>query len=221
MFTRILMLVLTLLAAPVLAAPLPAGDSAASEAGERPRVLFETSLGPVTIELYPDRAPVTVANFLAYVDSGFYDGTLFHRVVPNFVVQGGGFDTRYEQKPTRKPIANEAGNGLANRRGTLSMARTADPNSATSQFFINLVDNRSLNRGPGGAGYAVFGEVIKGMEIVDQMVAAPQGAHRGVFVNAPNEPIVIVRAKRAVPAKQAPAPAPATPEVKQPATAEP
>lgn len=217
MFTRILMLALTLLAWPAVAA-----DGTTGEAAERPQVLFETSLGPVTIELYPDRAPATVENFLAYVDSGFYDGTLFHRIVPSFVVQGGGFDTRYEQKPTRKPIANEAGNGLANRRGTLSMARTADPNSATSQFFINLVDNRSLNRGPGGAGYAVFGEVTKGMEIVDQMAAAPQGAHRGLFSNAPNEPIVILRAKRVAPAKPAAAPAPAaTPKTKQPATAEP
>lgn len=162
---------------------------------EAPRVVLETSLGPVVVELFPEQAPVSVENFLQYVDSGFYEGVIFHRVIPNFVVQVGGFDTNYQRKPTRSPIENESDNGLKNLRGTLSMARTMSPNSATSQFFISLRDNPHLD-GQGGPGYAVFGKVVDGMDVVDQLPELPQGNHSGVFMNAPNEPVEIKKAYR-------------------------
>ena len=161
-----------------------------------PVVVFKTSLGELQIELFEDKAPVSVRNFLQYVDSGFYDGVIFHRVIPGFVVQGGGFDQRYESKATRAPIINESDNGEKNLRGTLSMARTSDPNSATSQFFINLQDNAQLDSAPGQPGYAVFGRVVAGMKTVESMAQQTQGKHRGMFENAPNEPIVIERAFR-------------------------
>jgi peptidyl-prolyl cis-trans isomerase A (cyclophilin A) len=134
-------------------------------------VIFSTALGNIAIELYPQQAPITVENFLAYVDVGFYDGTIFHRVIPGFVIQGGGHTEDMEHKVTRKPIKNEADNGLKNLRGTLSMARTRERDSATSQFFINLKDNPVLDHGARDFGYAVFGKVIEGMDVVDKIAA--------------------------------------------------
>jgi cyclophilin family peptidyl-prolyl cis-trans isomerase len=140
---------------------------------------FKTSAGDFTVELYAKEAPESAANFLKYVDDGHYDGTIFHRVIPGFMVQGGGFASGMEQKDTRPPIRNEATNGLENLRGTLAMARTSDIHSATAQFFINLVDNDFLNHQPGNYGYAVFGRVIAGMDVVDAIAAVPTTRRRG------------------------------------------
>ena len=143
-----------------------------------PQVKLETSKGEVVLELYPDKAPTTVANFLSYVEDGFYNGTVFHRIILNFMIQGGAFDQQYQKKDTRDAIQNEADNGLGNDRGTIAMARTSDPHSATAQFFINTVDNTPLNftgKNPRGWGYAVFGKVIKGMDVVDAISATPTG----------------------------------------------
>ncbi len=171
----------------------PAKEAQASTVS--PVVVFTTSVGTYEVELYPDKAPKTVNNFLSYVEAGFYSDVIFHRIIPNFVVQTGGFHRNYERKETQAPIVNESNNGLKNLRGTLSMARTSMPDSGTSQFFISLVDNPSLDWKPGSPGYAVFGKVIKGMEVVDKMAQAPQGRHKGLFANAPNEPIFIESAK--------------------------
>lgn len=154
-------------------------------------VAFDTSEGAFEVELYPDKAPATVENFLGYVKSGFYSGVIFHRIVPGFVVQTGGFDQQYQRREAQAPVVNESANGLRNLRGTLSMARTSMPDSATSQFFISLVDNKSLDWKPGSPGYAVFGKVIRGMDVVDRMAQLPQGEHKGLFANAPNKPVVI------------------------------
>ena len=162
-------------------------------------VRFETSLGAFTIEFFDDDAPVTVENFLQYVDDGHFDGTVFHRVIPGFVVQGGGMTADMKQKPTRAPIRNEADNGLKNRRGTLSMARTNDPHSATSQFFVNLVDNAFLDPGRGGAGYAVFGCVTEGMDVIDRIAAVKTGNKAG-HQDVPVTPIEVTSAKRTSPA---------------------
>lgn len=140
---------------------------------------FRTSAGDFTAELFTKEAPESAANFLRYVDDGFFDGTLFHRVIPGFMIQGGGFTSGLERKETRAPIRNEATNGLENLRGTLAMARTNDIHSATSQFFINLVDNDFLNHGGGNYGYAVFGRVISGMEIVDAIASVATTRRRG------------------------------------------
>lgn len=160
-----------------------------------PTVLLTTSLGNVEIELFADKAPVSVSNFLAYVDSGFFKGTIFHRVIPGFMVQGGGFTADMAQKNTQAPIKNEAGNGLKNDRGTLAMARTADINSATSQFFINVKNNDFLNHGSRDFGYAVFGRVSSGMEVVDKIVAVPTKTAYP-YENVPVTPVVITDAKR-------------------------
>lgn len=163
-----------------------------------PRVQFETSLGSVVIELNAEQAPKTVANFLSYVDSGFYDGTIFHRVIPNFMAQGGGFTPDMQQKRTQAPIANEANNGLKNQRGTLAMARTSDPHSATAQFFINFVDNAFLDfKAPNaqGWGYTVFGRVVEGMNAVDAMAKIPTGTARGMG-DVPKETITLIKATR-------------------------
>lgn len=170
-------------------------DTQATDA-TAPVVIFQTTLGDLKIELLPKEAPASVANFLNYVDSGFYNGVIFHRVVPNFVVQGGGYDQEYQKKATNAPIPNESDNGLRNLRGTLSMARTMNPNSATSQFFINLRDNIQLDYQPNRPGYAVFGRLISGLEVIDAMAQQEQGKFSGVFENAPNTPIVIQRAYR-------------------------
>ena len=159
---------------------------------------FQTSLGEFTVELDEDSAPMTCANFLKYVDDRHYDGTIFHRVIPGFVIQGGGMTGDMQPKPNRAPIKNEAGNGLKNRRGTLSMARTSDIHSATSQFFVNLTDNPSLDQRPGSFGYAVFGHVSKGMEVVDKIAAVKTGRH-GAHSDVPLEPVILESVKRAQP----------------------
>ncbi len=161
-----------------------------------PRVKLETTLGDIVIELDQDKAPHTVENFLTYVKEGFYDGTLFHRVIKDFMIQGGGFDTDFHQKSTHAPISNEANNGLSNVRGTIAMARTSEPHSATAQFFINTVDNPFLNfRGENDSdwGYAVFGHVIEGMDVVDKIREVATGNHHG-HADVPVEPVVINKA---------------------------
>ena len=160
------------------------------------RVKFETSMGDITIELFEAECPITAKNFLEYVNSAFFDGTIFHRIIPGFVVQGGGMLPGLKQKDTRDPIVNEAAKAPANARGTLAMARTSDPDSATSQFYINLSDNRSLDytgRGPAGAGYCAFAKVVEGMDIVDKMAAAPTG-RRPPHSDVPREDIVLAKA---------------------------
>ena len=147
-----------------------AAITAAASAEAAPKVAMKTSMGDLVIEVYPDKAPKTVENFLAYVKSGFYNGTVFHRVINGFMVQGGGYDTNMREKPPRAPIQNEAKNGLKNRAYTIAMARTPDPHSASAQFFINVNDNAFLDYpGQDGWGYAVFGKVISGMETVDKI----------------------------------------------------
>jgi len=158
-------------------------------------VVMTTTLGNVEIELYADKAPVSAANFLAYADAGFFDGTIFHRVIPNFMIQGGGFTADMSQKPPRAPIRNEADNGLLNERGTLAMARTSDPNSATAQFFINLTKNSFLDHGARDFGYAVFGKVVSGMDVVDRIAAVPTG-NKGPHQNVPTTPVVVQSVKR-------------------------
>ncbi len=161
-------------------------------AQEAPRVKFVTSSGDFVVELYPDKAPKTVANFLQYVKDKHYDGTLFHRVIDNFMVQGGGYDSKYRQKPTRPPVALEASNGLKNEVGTLAMARTSDPNSATSQFFINVKDNAMLNApAPDGFGYTVFGKVVSGTETIQKIKSTATGAAGPFASDAPKTPILI------------------------------
>jgi len=160
-----------------------------------PEVVLRTSHGDVTLRLFADKAPITVENFLAYVDSGFYSGTIFHRVIPRFMIQGGGFNNRMQEKPTMDPIKNEAKNRLHNERGTIAMARTNDPHSATSQFFINVRTNLRLDWSPGNDGYTVFGEVIDGMHVVDSIAIVQTGNFMG-HQNVPVEPIVIKEAVR-------------------------
>lgn len=196
--SRLTTLLFVLLAPIAAAAATEPRDSAASSrvANEKPdtppvTVAFDTTEGTFEVELYPEKAPITVENFLDYVKSGFYSGVIFHRVVPGFVVQTGGFDRQYQRRETQAPIVNESSNRLRNLRGTLSMARTSMPDSATSQFFISLVDNKSLDWKPGSPGYAVFGKVTRGMDVIDRMAELPQGEHKGLFTNAPNRPVVI------------------------------
>ncbi len=158
-------------------------------------VVLKTSLGDITVELYPEKAPETVKNFLKYVDEGHYEQTIFHRVIENFMIQGGGFTSNMQQKPTHAPVINEAGNGLLNKRGTIAMARTSDVNSATSQFFINTVDNPFLNyRGdsPHEFGYCVFGKVIDGMDIVDEIKVVDTKS-QGPYQDFPVKPVVILK----------------------------
>ena len=155
-------------------------------------VLMETSLGPIKIELDGDKAPVTVANFLSYVDDKFYDGTVFHRVIPTFMIQGGGFEPGMRQKRTKPAIKNEAPNGLSNARGTIAMARLTDPDSATAQFFINVVDNGGLDR----PRYCVFGKVVEGMDVVDKIKAVATG-RRGSYDDVPVQDVVIQSVRRA------------------------
>ena len=152
---------------------------------------MKTSMGTIEIELYDDQAPISAKNFENYVKSNFYSGTIFHRVIPGFMIQGGGMDVNMIEKTTKAPIVNEASNGLKNNRGTLAMARTSDPNSATSQFFINVADNNFLNRSAMDAGYAVFGKVTKGMDIIDKIVKVPTGNY-GMYQNVPKQPIKII-----------------------------
>ncbi|MDO8939722.1 MAG: peptidylprolyl isomerase [Methylicorpusculum sp.] len=161
------------------------------------KVKLTTTLGEITIQLNTEKAPVSSENFLAYVKEGFYNGTIFHRVIPGFMAQGGGFDAAFEQKTTHAPIKNEADNGLLNKKGTLAMARTSDPGSATAQFFINLKDNSFLDYSsptPNGWGYAVFGEVIDGMDVVEAMATQPTG-NKGMHQDVPKTDIVIEKAE--------------------------
>src|SRR5690242_11633024 len=171
----------------------PAADAAKAPVASK--VLIKTSLGDMTVELYPEKSPKSVENFLTYVNSGFYDGTIFHRVIDNFMIQGGGFTRELRQKPTRPAIPNEAKNGLSNTRGTLAMARTGDPNSATAQFFINVVDNPRLDftSEANGAtwGYTVFGKVVSGLEVVDKIKAVPTGPQGPFKSDVPTTPVVI------------------------------
>jgi peptidyl-prolyl cis-trans isomerase B (cyclophilin B) len=163
-----------------------------------PTVAFQTSKGRIVLELYPEKAPGTVANFLAYVEAGFYDGTIFHRVIPGFMIQGGGFTADMKQKKALPPIQNEADNRLKNDRGSIAMARTRAPHSATAQFFINAVDNDFLNhtaKTERGWGYTVFGKVISGMEVVDAITKVPTG-DRGRFQNVPTEAVIIESARQ-------------------------
>jgi cyclophilin family peptidyl-prolyl cis-trans isomerase len=196
----------------LLAATVFSLIGAVAQAGSQVRL--DTRLGTITVELADDKAPKTVENFLAYAREGFYNGTIFHRVIDGFMIQGGGFTTAFQQKPTRAPIPNEADNGLKNLRGTIAMARTADPGSATAQFFINVKDNPALDyraSTPQGWGYAVFGKVIDGMDTVDKIrkVATGTGGPGGQFSDVPATPVVI----DAVAILPAPAPtAPSTPQ---------
>jgi cyclophilin family peptidyl-prolyl cis-trans isomerase len=192
-------LLLALLLTPILGACSDQEQSAATPAAaDNPQVLMQTSMGELVIELYPQQAPISVANFLQYVDDGFYDGTIFHRVIDGFMIQGGGFTPEFEKKGTRPPILNEADNGLRNTIGTLAMARTGEPHSATSQFFINVANNTSLDfreKTPRAWGYAVFGRVVKGMELVRAIKSVPTGS-RGMYQDVPTTSIVIQKVSR-------------------------
>ena len=186
--------------------PTPAGESGTAQpaasartGGKNPVVVLDTSMGPIKAELFADKAPGTVQNFLGYIDDKFYDGTIFHRVIDGFMVQGGGFESGMKRKPTKPPIKNEASNGLSNARGTLAMARTELPDSATAQFYINVVDNGyRLDRagpGPRQAGYCVFGKVIDGMDVVDRIGAVATGEKED-FADVPIQDIVIKSVRR-------------------------
>jgi cyclophilin family peptidyl-prolyl cis-trans isomerase len=186
---------LFIIAALLLSLPASAAD---------PQVELKTTMGTITLELYADRAPKTVENFLQYVRQGQYKGTIFHRVIPGFMIQGGGFNVDFVEKQTRAPIQNEAANGLRNEVGTIAMARKPDPNSATAQFFINVNDNLALNFAPGNPGYAVFGKVVKGMDVVTKIAAVDTGPGPAPqFQNVPRKPIIIEEAKMLAAAKPA------------------
>jgi cyclophilin family peptidyl-prolyl cis-trans isomerase len=179
----------------ILAAAAGFAVCAAQVEAANPQVELDTTAGKIRIELYPDAAPKTVENFIAYVKAKHYDGTQFHRVIDGFMIQGGGFTTDFKQKPTRPPIPNEAEQsskaGLLNAPGTIAMARTADPNSATAQFFINVNDNRALNfrsPDPGGVGYTVFGKVVDGMDVVNRIAKSPKGGGKPVPPGTPLDP---------------------------------
>jgi cyclophilin family peptidyl-prolyl cis-trans isomerase len=177
-------------------APPASKAQSTSQATANPKVALDTTKGKIVIELYADKAPKTVKNFLAYVKAGHYNGTIFHRVIPGFMIQGGGFTPDLKEKPTRAPIPNEADNRVLNQRGTVAMARTPDPNSASAQFFINVANNASLNfrsKTPEGWGYAVFGNVVEGMDVVDAIVAVPTTT-KGPYGDVPVEPVVIRKA---------------------------
>lgn len=168
-------------------------DAKGAEGDDKPVVILDTTLGPITLELDRAKAPITVDNYLKYVDAGFYDNTIFHRVIPEFMIQGGGLTDNLREKATRDSIKNESRNGLSNQRGTIAMARKNDPNSATAQFYINLVDNANLDTF--GGGYTVFGKVIAGMNAVDAIAQVPT-ENQGGMENVPRKPIYIKSAKR-------------------------
>ncbi len=177
-------------------APAATAAPKAQTPAANPRVLLDTTKGKIVIELYPGKAPKTVKNFLDYVKAGQYNGVIFHRVIPGFMVQGGGFTPDMTEKPTRSPVQNEAKNGLSNDRGTIAMARTADPHSASAQFFINVANNAASldsGRAADGWGYTVFGKVVEGMEVADAIVAVPT-TRKGPYDDVPVEPIVIRKA---------------------------
>ena len=190
---RILASLISLLA---ILGPATTAAQAQTPAAANPRVALDTTKGKIVIELYADKAPKTVKNFLDYVKSGHFNGTIFHRVIPGFMIQGGGFTPDMTEKPTKPPIQNEADNRVQNQRGTIAMARTNDPHSATAQFFINVANNGSLNftsKTPAGWGYAVFGNVVEGMDVVDAIVAVPTTT-KGPNGDVPVQPIVIRKA---------------------------
>ena len=176
---------------------------ACAEVKKNPVAEVDTSLGKFKIELFEKEAPISVKNFLEYAKSGYYNDTIFHRVIPGFMAQGGGLTGALQPKPgDRPPIKNEGDNGLKNERGTVAMARTGDPNSATAQFFVNVVDNKFLDyrpapdgKSPGTPGYAVFGKVVEGMDVVDKIVSTPQERKNSVFQNVPKVPVVIKSVK--------------------------
>jgi cyclophilin family peptidyl-prolyl cis-trans isomerase len=180
-------------------APPPRHTTPAPAPAKNPIVVMDTSLGPVEMEIFVDKAPITAANFLQYVDAGFYNGTTFHRVIPTFMIQGGGFTPDMTEKPTRPPIKNEAGNGLSNDLGTLAMARTSVVDSATAQFFINVTDNPFLNHTDNsdqGYGYAVFGKVVSGMDVVNKIKIVPTGVAPNGMGDVPLTPVIIKSIKR-------------------------
>ena len=167
------------------------GSAVLAHAADNPKVLLKTNMGNIKLELYPEKAPISVDNFVKYVKKGQYNGTIFHRVIGNFMIQGGGLDKNMKEKSTGNPIKNEAQNGLKNETYSLAMARTADPHSATAQFFINVQDNPMLDfPGRDGWGYAVFGKVIEGMDVVDQIKQVPT-ANGPMYQNVPVKPVVI------------------------------
>jgi len=187
-----------MLRAVVAALALLVSIAAGAADAANPRVEIKTGMGAIVVELDPAKAPLTVENFLQYVKAGHYDGTIFHRVMPGFMIQGGGFTPEFKEKPARKPVRNEAANGLPNAAGTIAMARTPDPHSATAQFFINVADNRTLNfRFPtaDGYGYAVFGKVVKGMDVVNRIVKVRTGPGPAPHENVPVKPVVIESAR--------------------------
>jgi peptidyl-prolyl cis-trans isomerase A (cyclophilin A) len=197
-FMTVIAVGVTLLLAPACGAetsPSPETTPSPSKTQENPLVVLTTSMGPIEIELFPNEAPVSVENFLAYVDAGFYDGTVFHRVIPDFMIQGGGMGPDLQRRETKAEIVNEADNGLKNEPGTLAMARTSDKDSATSQFFINLKPNTFLDHGSRDFGYAVFAKIVNGMEVVEKIAAVPTGKQAGQ-ANVPKEPVTIESAKR-------------------------
>ena len=199
----------------LLAVALAPLGAALAQQGDRPRVRLETTLGPLVIELNPERAPLSSANFLGYVRDGFYDGLVFHRVIADFVAQGGGYDRNYQPRPTRAPVPNESGNGLSNRRGSVALARTGDPHSADSQFYINLADNAALDPVPSRWGYAVFGQVIEGFDTLEKLAYVPTGKAGPFESDVPLEPVVILRATIVAP--DAAPPAQPTPPAAPPA----
>lgn len=175
-----------------------AGSGIAWSQESEPTVILITTMGEIVIELDAEKAPETVENFLEYVDAGFYDGTIFHRVIDRFMIQGGGFTEDMTKKPTRESIGNEADNGLSNKRGTVAMARRGDPHSASAQFFINTVDNVALDhrdKTAQGWGYTVFGSVVEGLDVVDD-IAKVKTTNQGSFRDVPREPVIIIEAKR-------------------------
>jgi len=190
MVTRMKQLIISILALLSLSATSVA-DDAVKENTMNPSVKIETSLGDIIVELNAEKAPLTVKNFLGYVEDKFYDGTVFHRVIRDFMIQGGGMTADLSEKSTKAPISNESANGLKNDRGTIAMARTNDLHSATSQFFINVVDNGGLNHGGPYGGYAVFGKVTEGMDVVDKIRAVPTG-YKGAHGDVPKETVTIV-----------------------------
>ena len=204
--TNLLPRLLGCLLAAILSISMSMARAQSDDPVENPRVLMKTTDGDITIELFADKSPITVENFLRYVDDGHYDGTVFHRVISNFMIQGGGFDTELNEKSTRDPIVNESKNKLHNTRGTLAMARTSDPDSAAAQFFINQRSNLRLDWAGGKDGYTVFGEVIDGMQIVDiisltDTATAQAQTARGptIFQDVPVQPIVVLSVTRLAP----------------------
>ena len=204
--TNLLPRLLSCLLAATLSISMSVAWAQSDDLVENPRVLMKTTDGDITIELFADKSPITVENFLRYVDDGHYDGTVFHRVISNFMIQGGGFDAELKEKPTRDPIVNESKNKLHNTRGTLAMARTSDPDSAAAQFFINQRSNLRLDWAGGKDGYTVFGEVVDGMQVVDIISLTDTGSAQAqttrgptIFQDVPVQPIVVLSVTRLAP----------------------